>query len=159
VQGRLCEELISKWLSHPYLLPTPPKFIEVDTFDDKFLEASLAFARDRRLPAVDVLCSANHFLAQCLGEAVRRFLPNLPPLEQVWASGGVLANGLLWKLLRQTLAPANVERTDTLGIPSDARSAVHAGLLAYLTTENLAGNIPTVTGAQGNRVLGAITPG
>ena len=159
VQGRHCEELISQWLSHPYLLGAPPKVLSGEEFGESLRESSLAFARERRYSARDVLCSANQFVARNLREAVSRFLPNEQPIDEIWVSGGGSWNGLLWKLLQDTLAPIPVARIDEAGIPSEARGAVHGALLAYFTMENLAGNLPTLSGAKRSCVLGHITPG
>lgn len=159
VQGRVSPELISKWLSHPFLLRPPPKSLVGDEFGRDLVEASLTFAREKHLTARDVLCSANHFVAQNLLEAIRRFLPPARRIDEVWASGGGSWNGFLWKLLQDRLDPAPVLRTDDSGIPSEARSAIHVALLSYLTMENLAGNVPMISGARFDRVLGQITPG
>ena len=49
----------------------------------------------------DVLCTATHFVADCVGHAVERFLPEKP--ARLLLSGGGVRNGLLWKFLEQRL--------------------------------------------------------
>lgn len=159
VQGRISEELVNKWMSHPFLLRPPPKFLGSRDFDTSFRQASLAFAREHRLSARDVLCSANQFVVRVLRDALRRFLPSGFTVDEAWVSGGGTRNGFLWKLLRDGLAPLPVARTDEAGIPSEARPAIHAALLAYFTMENLPGNLPALSGAAAARILGQITPG
>ena len=52
-----------------------------------------------------------------------------------------------------------MERIDTLGIPAHGRKATSFGMLAALTLDGVAGNLPSVTGAAGSRLLGSLTPG
>jgi anhydro-N-acetylmuramic acid kinase len=159
VQGRICEELISKWSSHPFLLRPPPKFLDGAAFTAEICPSSLLFARDKRLSARDVLCSANQFVVRNLQEAIHRFVPQSQSIDEVWVSGGGSWNGFLWKLLADGLAPIPVARTDEAGVPAEARRAIHAALLAFFTMENLPANIPVLSGAAHQRVLGQITPG
>jgi anhydro-N-acetylmuramic acid kinase len=159
VQGRACDDLVSKWLSHPYLLRLPPKFLDAGDFGVDFHEASLALARERKLTAPDVLCSANYFLIAAFAEALERWLPPRNAIDEVLVSGGGSLNGLLWKLLTDRLAPLPVARTDRAGIPAEARQAIHAALLAYCVGDNLPGNLPRLSGAAGPRILGHLTPG
>lgn len=159
VQGQASTELVGKWASHPFFLRPPPKTIAPGEFGGEFRQASLAWARDQRLAGRDVLCSANLFIIRNLDEAMRRFLPGGDTLREAWVTGGGSWNGLLWKRLKETLAPLPVARTDKIGIPLEARSALHAALLAYCAYENLPGNSPTVTGAARRVTLGQIAPG
>lgn len=159
VQGRPHEPLIESWISHPYLLRPPPKTLTDADFSDSLCQDSLAFARERRLSAADVLCSANHFVARAAREAVNRWLPVGARIDEIWVSGGGVRNGLLWKLMREGFAPTPFARCDDAGLPGEARPALHAALLAFLTMEHLPGNVPSATGAKAERVLGQITPG
>jgi anhydro-N-acetylmuramic acid kinase len=159
VQGRCDEGLVQDWLSHPFLLLAPPRFVTADEFGPAFRQSSLAAARDRRISGRDLLCSANYFAVRALEEALRRFLPLGRRIDEVFVTGGGSWNGLLWKRLRETLHPLPVERSDKTGIPSEARGAIHAALLAYCTMENLPANVPALTGARRSVVLGQMSPG
>jgi anhydro-N-acetylmuramic acid kinase len=105
----------------------------------------------------DVLCTATHFVAQCVGQALERFVPEKP--SRVLLSGGGVRNGLLWKLLEGRLPGLPLERIDRFGVPSAARKAVAFAGLAALTLDGVPANLTTATGASGSRLLGSITPG
>ena len=49
-------------------------------------------------------------------------------------------------------------KTENLGVDGDAVEAAAFAWLAYRFLERLPGNSPTVTGAAGPRVLGALYP-
>ena len=51
-----------------------------------------------------------------------------------------------------------LRRFDELFFPGDAKEAVAFALLGYLTVHGQPGNVPAATGADGSRVLGAVTP-
>ena len=61
--------------------------------------------------------------------------------------------------LSALLAPAPVTSTETLGLHPDWVEAVTFAWLAQQTMARLPGNAPVVTGAGGDRILGAIYPG
>jgi anhydro-N-acetylmuramic acid kinase len=50
-------------------------------------------------------------------------------------------------------------RTDEVGVPAQYRKALAFGMLAALTLDGVAANLPSATGAAGSRLLGSITPG
>ena len=88
---------------------------------------------------------------------MQRFLPTMP--ARVLLCGGGVKNGLLWRLLEQALPGVALERTDKYGVGADARKAVTYALLAAMLVDGVPGNIPSVTGAAGSRLVGSITPG
>jgi anhydro-N-acetylmuramic acid kinase len=159
VQGRVAESLIADWSSHPFFLQPPPRLLEPAEFDGSFVENSLAVARELKISARDLLCTANHFVIRNLRTSLRRVLSTSTPLHDVYVAGGGAWNGLLWKLLQDSFKPTPVARCDELGPPSEAIRAVHAAILAYCVLENLPANLPSLTGAAAPRILGQVTPG
>jgi anhydro-N-acetylmuramic acid kinase len=107
----------------------------------------------------DVLCTATHLVARCASSACRRSLGNCWPPDRVILSGGGTRNGLLWRLLEQQLSGVALEKSDAHGVPADSREAVGSAILAALTVDGVAGNLPSATGASGSRLLGSLTPG
>jgi anhydro-N-acetylmuramic acid kinase len=107
----------------------------------------------------DLLCTATHFVAQGITTSLRRFLPAGKLPDRVLLSGGGVRNGLLWQLLAQQLGGVPLDRTDSFAVPAEARKALTFGVLAALTLDGVAANVPSATGAAGSRVLGSLTPG
>ncbi len=159
VQGRCIEELLQRWLLHPYLQKRPPKSLARNAFSDEFAQQAVQQARQRQWGLHDLLCTATHFVAHGISGALRRFLPNGNLPARVLLSGGGTRNGLLWHLLEQQLHGITFERTDRQGVPCDARKALAFGLLAALTVDGVPANVPSATGASGSRLLGNLTPG
>jgi anhydro-N-acetylmuramic acid kinase len=128
-------------------------------FADAFALQAVQQGRELGGSLHDVLCTATHCVARGVTEAVRRFLPPGRPPGRMLLSGGGVRNGLLWRLLEQDLDGIPLEKTDSVGVPADARKAVAFGVLAALTMDGVAANVPTATGAAGSRLLGSLTPG
>jgi anhydro-N-acetylmuramic acid kinase len=157
VQGRCIEPLLERWLGHPALQRKPPRNVPLHVFGDEFASQAVQQAKQMQTGLHDVLCTATHFVAHCVGQAVARFLPDRP--ARVLLSGGGVRNGLLWKLLEQQLRGLPLERIDRFGVPASARKAVAFAGLAALTLDGVPANLTTATGASGSRLLGSITPG
>jgi anhydro-N-acetylmuramic acid kinase len=158
VQGRCLEPLLARWLEHPYLTRTPPKAVHADAFGRSFLLAAFDAARQLTAGLPDLLCTATHLAARAIGDACK--LPQLKPdgPRRVLLTGGGVRNGFLWQLVAQQFG-GNVERADAVGVPALGRNAAAAAVLAALTCDGVAGNLPVLTGAAGGRVLGHISPG
>jgi anhydro-N-acetylmuramic acid kinase len=159
VQGRCIEPLLERWLSHPYAARRPPKSLPGHLFSAEFTQQAVQLSQQMGYSLHDLLCTATHFVARGLADALRRFLPEGRIPQRILVSGGGVRNGLLWHLLEQQLGGAALERTDRLGVSADARKALTFGVLAALTVDGVPGNVPAATGAAGSRMLGSLTPG
>lgn len=157
VQGRCIEPLLERWLAHPALQRKPPRGIPRHEFGDDFLTQTLNQAATNQWSLHDLLCTATHLVARCITRAVERYLPRRP--RRVLLSGGGVRNGLLWQLLEQQLQGCELNTIDEYGFPSRARKAVGFGGLAALLLDGVPGNLMSVTGAAGVRLLGSLTPG
>jgi anhydro-N-acetylmuramic acid kinase len=157
VQGRCLDPLVQRWLSHPLFRRKPPRSVPCHEFGSEFLAQGVELAKQHGGNLHDLLCSATHFAARAVVDAIRRFLPAAP--TRILVSGGGARNGLLWRLLEQQLAPIPMERIDRYGVPGAARKALAFATLAALAMDGVPANVPASTGAQGPRLLGSFTPG
>ena len=62
------------------------------------------------------------------------------------------------ELLQQQLPAQQVASTQALGVDPDWMEAMAFAWLAWRFEQRLAGNLPSVTGAKGERILGALYP-
>jgi len=157
VQGCCIEPLLERWLGHPTIKRRPPRTVPLQAFGEEFADQAVQQARQLHGGLHDVLCTAAHFVARCVGQALTRHLP--APPARVLLSGGGVRNGLLWKLLEQQVPGLPLETIDRHGVPAGARKAVAFAGLAALTMDGVPANLTTATGAAGSRLLGSLTPG
>jgi anhydro-N-acetylmuramic acid kinase len=158
VQGRCLEPLLARWLEHPHLTRTPPKAVHPEAFGRSFLLAAFDAARQLSAGLPDLLCTATHLAARAIGAACK--LPLMKPEgpRRVLLTGGGVRNGFLWQLVAQQFG-GSVERAEAVGVPALSRNATAAAVLAALTCDGVAGNLPVLTGAAGGRLLGHLSPG
>ncbi len=158
VQGRCLEPLLARWAEHPHLTRTPPKTVHAEAFGRSFLLAAFDAVRQLNASLPDLLCTATHLAARAIGGGCR-FAPMKPDgPRRVVLSGGGVRNGFLWQLVAKQFNDG-VERTENVGVPALSRNAAAAAVLAALTCDGVAGNLPVLTGATGGRLLGHICPG
>jgi len=151
-QGSPLRPLLDALLAHPYFASPPPKSTGRETFN---LEWARAYLR-ADYAAPDVQATFAELTARAVAEAIQRFCPHT---EEAFLAGGGAANDDLVGRIRMHLPGVAVTSTATLGIDPDW---VEALAFAWLAREALAGrpgNVPSVTGAAGPRVLGAVYPG
>src|SRR5262249_31585454 len=94
VQGRCLEPLLQSWLDHPFLQRRPPRSVNRHQFNEEFVVRVVQQARELQGTLHDLLCTATHFVARGLTEAVKRFLPSLA-FDRFLLSGGGVRNGFL----------------------------------------------------------------
>jgi len=141
-------------LDHPYLQLPPPKSAGREQFNLEWLEKTLA-RLDRAVEPADVQATLLEFTATSLCDAVTR---ECNAAQELYVCGGGAHNGALMRRINARLPDLQVATTAQLGIDPDWVEALAFAWLARQTLHGAPGNLPSVTGAQGERILGAIHP-
>ncbi len=150
--GTCHDGLLQTLLSEPYFSLSAPKSTGRDLFHLGWLDAHLSSFAD--LSAADVQATLLELTARSCVEALLRHMPN--PRQLITCGGGALNDALMQRLAR--LCPCPVLSSAQRGLhPCQVEAAAFAWL-AQRAIDGLPGNEPSVTGAKGARVLGAIHP-
>ena len=147
--GTVNESLLERMLADPYFSRPAPKSTGQDYFNLTWLES----LKVDELAPVDVQRTLVELTARSASDALRA-----SGCEQVYLCGGGRHNNLLTERIRSLLAPIEVADTSALGIDADFMEAVAFAWLAKQCLDRASGNVPAVTGAQSERVLGVIYP-
>ena len=151
-QGQVDAPLLASMLADPYFQQPAPKSTGRDYFNWDWLSAQCA--RHPNVSNVDVQTTLLALTAHSISQEIRKASPDCHDI--IVAGGGALNRALMLEL--QMLCHCPVTNSDTLGIdPMHLEGAAFAWL-AYRTMNHLSGNLPAVTGARGERILGQITP-
>lgn len=150
-EGRVDAALLERLLAEPWFALPPPKSTGRDQFQLEWLGARLS---GKESPA-DVQATLCELSAATVAEALLRTQPGT---RRLIACGGGVHNPLLMQRLAERLPGITVETTAAHGLDPDFVEAAGFAWLARQTLAGLAGNLPSVTGARGPRVLGAIHP-
>jgi anhydro-N-acetylmuramic acid kinase len=153
VSGRCDSGLLDLLLADPYFAQSAPKSTGRDHFHLGWLEQRL---RGRDLAVEDVQATLLELTARSCADALRA---GMPGARRLLVCGGGVHNAALMARLTALLPTTAVESTAAHGIDPDFVEAMTFAWLARETLAGRPGNLPTVTGARGPRVLGAIYPG
>ncbi len=150
--GTVDDAVLADLLEDPFFHLAPPRSTGREHFGVHYAESL-----HRRVPGVDGVRTAVALTVESIARCCERFLPHAP--EVVLAGGGA-KHPVLVAALSERLAQRDVvlRHFDELFFPAHAKEAVAFAFLAWLTLHGQPGNVPAVTGAEGMRVLGSITP-
>ena len=149
-EGRVDEALLAALLQEPYFGLPAPKSTGRELFNLDWLDAML---RDFPVSPVDVQATLLALSVRSIADAVVAYAPDA---VDVLGCGGGVHNAALMQGLRAALPGKTVTTTAAFGVDPDFVEATAFAWLAMRRLEGLAGNLPTVTGARGPRVLGAV---
>lgn len=151
-RGTVDEPLLERMLADPYFAAPPPKSTGRERFGAQFLAAHPGV---EALGLDDGLATLTELTAAVLARAIEHSGLEHP---HVILSGGGAHNRALATRLQARLTDANVERSDVMGVPADAKEAMAFAVLGYETLRERAANVPRVTGARHGVPLGAVAP-
>ena len=152
-EGDVDEGLLTALLSHDFLAQEPPKSTGKEAFNLAWLETVLELTRP---PDQDIQATLAEFTAATIANALAACENKV---DEVYVCGGGAANTDLMRRLYRRLEDCHLGTTDELGCDPAWVEAVAFAWLAWRTLEGHSGNLPAVTGAAGERILGAIFAG
>ncbi len=151
--GQLLPALLDRLMAEPYLQLPPPKSTGRDLFSLAWLKHQLAPFTAAR--PQDVQCTLAEFTAAACIADIERHARDCAALI---VCGGGAFNSHLMQRLQAGLPWLQVSSSDQHGLPPLQVEAAAFAWLARQTVLRRPGNLPSVTGAAGLRVLGAIYP-
>jgi anhydro-N-acetylmuramic acid kinase len=152
--GQVDAPLLQVLLAEPYLSKPPPKSTGRDLFNSAWLNAALTRSGRMTAPA-DVQATLAELTARATADALRR---HAPATSRLLVCGGGAFNGDLLRRLAALLPATQVQTTAEYGMPPQQVEALAFAWLAQAFVTRRPGNLPSVTGARGPRVLGALYP-
>jgi len=153
--GKVDASLLAQMLAEPYFRAPPPKSTGRDLFHPGWLQALLEPLGNLQPPAVDVEATLATLTATAIAQDIQRYAPHA---QRLIVCGGGAHNAFVMATLAQLLPRVQVQTTADFGVPVSQVEAIAFAWLARQCVRRADGNVPTVTGAAGPRVLGAIYP-
>ena len=151
--GQLHPELLLKMAGESFLRKQPPKSTGRDLFNPDWLLQHLALFED--LKPADVQATLCTYTAFACSQDLLRYAPEAC---QVVVCGGGALNGALMGQIAAHVPGMSVLNSELLGLPPLQVEAAAFAWLAFKTVRRETSSLPSVTGARGARVLGAIYP-
>jgi len=145
--GTVIHELLEQLLSDHYFSQAAPKSTGTDIFSLNWLNQ-----HSPNGAAEDVMATLLELSVQSIAKGVQSLAT---PVDEVFVCGGGAHNRALMDRLTELLK-APVNSTAALGVDPDWVEAIAFAWLAKQTMEQKPGNLSSATGANGQRILGAI---
>ncbi|GHE20927.1 anhydro-N-acetylmuramic acid kinase [Halomonas urumqiensis] len=152
--GEVDAELLGRLLKEPFFHRPPPRSTGRELFHLEWLQHHLS---GREAPQ-DVQATLSELTAAsvAMGIEMAREMLSAPPATMLVPCGGGAHNGDLLARLARRLPETPLVASADWGWPADW---LEAGAFAWLAWQRMAerpGNLPSVTGAAGTRVLGGV---
>jgi anhydro-N-acetylmuramic acid kinase len=151
LSGRIDTALLERLLDEPWFALPPPKSSGRDQFHLGWLESRL-----RSEAPADVQATLLALTTRTIADALRA---TQPQTKAVIVCGGGVHNPALLQSLAAELPQCRIESSAAHGLDPDFVEAMGFAWLARETLAGRPGNLPSVSGAVGLRVLGAVYPG
>lgn len=153
--GTTNTSLLAHFMSDPYFSLSAPKSTGREYFNNEWINQSISHfhqlsSQKNKLNLEDIQATLTELTAHSITEQVLL----LSTKANVYLCGGGTLNNHLFNLIKQSLNYFNVISSDTINISSDALEASAFAWFAYAFDKKIPGNIPAVTGASKEAVLG-----
>lgn len=150
--GIVDSELLKSFLAEPYYLLPAPKSTGKELFHLPYLIAHAGPVDTWQLE--NLMATLLELTVETVAREVEKH-----SLSKLYVAGGGSANPVMMKRLQDRLTHCQVLSISQLGIDPRAKESITFALIGYLTLHGLPGQIPSCTGANGERLLGSLTPG
>jgi anhydro-N-acetylmuramic acid kinase len=150
--GAVDAGLLARLLDDPWFALPPPKSTGREQFHLRWLESQLGV---EGLSPADVQATLLELSAITVADALRATQPGT---ARVLGCGGGVRNAALMARISANLPGVVVESTAAHGLDPDYVEAMGFAWLARETLAGRPGNLPSVTGAKGLRILGTVYP-
>lgn len=151
--GQVDAPLLKTLLNDPFFATQGPKSTGREVFNLQWLQQHLV--RHPAVPAANVQATLLELTALTIVESLQAAQAET---QELLVCGGGAHNAALMQRLAALLPGAQVNSTALYGVDPDWVEAMAFAWLAHCCLEGIAGNRPSVTGARGPRILGAIYP-
>lgn len=150
--GVVLPELLRYLQAEPFFTRQPPKSTGRDLFNPEWLAARLQGEQGR---PEDVQATLTELTASVCAESVQR---HGAMIRQLVVCGGGALNGQLMARIAALLPGVQVVSSAERGLPPQEVEAAAFAWLAHAAVRRQPGNLASVTGARGPRILGALYP-
>ena len=165
-RGRVLHGVVERAMRERYFAAMPPKSCGREEFGAGFAERLIGMCRDAGGTDADCVATATALTAESVVRAYGGFVVShfgsaagSGEKTEIFVAGGGAKNGTLTGMLREGFAEMGVRARamEELGVPAQAKEGMAFALLAWLTWNGRAGNVPSATGARRKVVLGKVS--
>jgi anhydro-N-acetylmuramic acid kinase len=152
--GRVITPMLAEMKTIPYFAAEPPKSTGRELFTLQEAQRLITKYSHPSSPLEDVVTTMTELTAWSIVDHITRFAPNA---QQVVVSGGGSQNSFLLERIAVLLAENHLQTHVVVHDHWQEKEAMAFAYLGCLTLAGRAGNVPSVTGADGRVILGTVS--
>ena len=157
LQGKMNNELLEWLMNNEYFNRKLPKSTGQEkfgrTYFNKIIEKFQPQTKDKWLSLITTLTL---FTVKSISVEFNRESEKYSKVKTMYMSGGGSNNNFIVENLRKELSDINIKILSEKSITADNKEAFGFAYLGYLFIRRIPGNVPSVTGAKKESVLGKI---
>jgi anhydro-N-acetylmuramic acid kinase len=152
-RGNLIDELSTRLRDDDFVRRIPPKSTGRERYTQEMINDVLAEGKSKGWRGEDIIHTLTDFTAWAIAENISLYGKSTGRLI---VSGGGLRNKFIMDRLAVYLPEMEIMGSDALLVDPDAKEALCFAYLACLRMLDMPGNIPSVTGASREAILGVL---
>ena len=154
IAGTIQGDMIDWLMTDTFVRMAPPKSTGRERYGDPFVTSLLEKYGGRRIE--DIIATVSEFTAVSVYTNYLLFLKTKGGIDELFVSGGGAHNRYILDSLRNHFGGVSVAAAEDIGISSDAKEALCFAVLANELISGNPANLPSVTGASKETLLGKI---
>lgn len=155
-EGKVSDNVLSFLKKHPFILKTPPKSTGREKFSQNYLKKVITLSKKHNLKPEDIIRTITEFTALAVYMNYKTHIESKLKLDSVIISGGGIKNKVITNSLKQYFKGIHITSAKHYGISPDAKEAIAFAVFANEAVHGNPANIPAVTGAGKECILGKI---
>lgn len=152
--GAIQGDIIDQLIMDSFVKMKPPKSTGRERYGESFVSSLLQKFEDRK--PEDIVATLSEFTVTAVYANYLLFLKTHVEIDELYVSGGGVHNAFMLDSLRRHFRGVSVGPAEDAGVSSDAKEAVCFAVLANELISGNPTNIPSVTGAARQTLLGKI---
>ena len=157
--GKVSKDLMDRILEQDdFRFVSSPKSTGRERYSESFLRKVLESARELSLPREDIIATLSRYSIFMINYHIQMLLKedSKRNIDEVIVGGGGSKNKFLLSELAKLDGIGKVSVHDNYGVPARFWETFSFAILAFLSYHQIAGNVPSATGASQSVVLGRI---
>ncbi len=154
IAGTIQGDMIDWLMTDTFVRMAPPKSTGRERYGDPFVTSLLEKYGGRRIE--DIIATVSEFTAVSVYTNYLLFLKTKGGIDELFVSGGGAHNRYILDSLRNHFGGVSVAAAEDIGVSSDAKEALCFAVLANELVSGNPANLPSVTGASKETLIGKI---
>jgi len=156
-RGEVNREILTDLIEHDYFAKALPKSTGKEMFGEPYVQSLIQkYKIETEQDFESFIATLTRLTAETIYVGYQKFFAEKCKIDEIIVSGGGVKNSVMMHHLQKLFAEAKFVSTESYHIDPEAKEALAFAILAALRVWEIPSNIPSVTGAKKQVLLGKI---